>query len=105
MYQLTRLAYTEIIDYKSDEYVLIELYIDYRTNKKYILNKVPWWDFAYVKEYLSDTLEPDSMYILESDKEDKAIYGPNPLAVGSWRIETRRYNEDYLTEIDIFMMI
>lgn len=77
MYQLTRLEYIEtnyIFD-GVDENILIELYIDYRTNKKYILNKITWQDCAYVKEYYSDTLMKKDMFIMSYGYEDEEIYG------------------------------
>jgi len=103
MYQLTRLEFIEtkhIFD-GSDENILIELYIDYRTNKKYILNKIGWQDFAYVKEYHSNILTEKNMFIMPDGEDDEEIYGKNLLSIGSWRIESGCYREDYLTEIDI----
>jgi hypothetical protein len=85
--------------------VLIELYIDYRTNKKYILNKLDCEKYAYVKEYMFDELQDDdtTRHMLPYDENDETIYGKNPYSAGSWRIEIDSdtntiYN---LTEYDI----
>ena len=83
------------------ESVLIELYIDYRTYKKYILNKICWADYAYIREYAFDELINDDMFILPYDHDDECIYGKNPSNCGCWRISSNMYVEDCLTENDI----
>lgn len=103
MYQLTRLDHTKtycIFD-EVEEDILIELYIDYRTNKKYILNKICWQDIAYVKEYYGDALTTIDMFIMPYGYKDEEIYGKNQLSIGSWRIDSGHYCEDNLTENDI----
>lgn len=102
MYQLSRLEYIEkdCIFGSQVEQILIELYIDYRTNKKYILNKIWWSDYAYVKEYFFDELK-DDIFIMPYDYDDELIYGKNSLSSNSWRITSSYNREDYLTEIDI----
>jgi len=103
MYQLTRLEHDEKEWFYGGfcETVLIELYIDYRTNKKYILNKIKYCEHAYVKEFLNYSLSAGDIEIMPYDEEDELIYGENPLAVNSWRIECGRYAEDFLTKNDI----
>ena len=106
MYLLTCLEHTETygIYGAHEEDILIELYINYKTNKKYILNKIRWQDVAYVKEYYSDTLTltKEDIFIMPYSDDDEEIYGKNPLSIGSWRIESERYRENYLTETDIY---
>ncbi len=83
MYQLTRLEYIEK-DYEfsgRSETILIELYIDYITNKIY------WLDHAYIKEY------------------DESIYGKNPNSKGTLIIKSAYRRTDYLTEDDIILKI
>ena len=101
MYQLTRLEFIEkyyIFD-GIEEKVLVELYIDYRTNKKYILNKIVWQDYAFVKEYFEDTINEKDMCIMPHSYEEEKIYGKNPLSDKSWRVEF--CGNDFLTEIDV----
>ena len=105
MYQLTRLEYViyKIMFEGHIEDVLIELYIDYRTNKKYILNKLDCEKYAYVKEYMFDELQYDDTirHMLPYDENDETIYGKNPYSDGSWRIDSDKNRTDYLTEYDI----
>jgi hypothetical protein len=105
MYQLTRLEYTtyKIMFEGHNEDVLIELYIDYRTNKKYILNKIDCEKYAYVKEYMFDELQYDDTvsHMIPYDENDETIYGKNPNLYGSWRIDSDNNRTDYLTECNI----
>lgn len=103
MYELTRLEHIETYQIFDgfNESILIELYIDYRTNKKYLLNKIRRQDIAYVKEYCGDTLTKGDIFILPYGSEDEEIYGKNPLSTGSWRIDSECYQENNLTENDI----
>jgi hypothetical protein len=105
MYQLTRLEYStyKIMFEGHVEDVLIELYIDYRTNKKYILNKLDCEKYAYVKEYMFDELQYDDIvrHMLPYDENDETIYGKNPKSYGSWKIYSDNNRTDYLTEEDI----
>lgn len=105
MYQLTRLEYAiykiTFEGHLAD--VLIELYIDYRTNKKYIVNKIDCEYYAYVKEYMFNELQYHDIvnHMLPYDESDETIYGKNPNSYGSWKINSERYIEDYLTALDI----
>jgi hypothetical protein len=102
MDKLTRLEYIEQ-DFTFGAYtetVFIELYIDYRTNKKYILNKINYSNYAFVKEYAFDELK-DSIFILPCYYGDECIYGKNPDSENSWRIYSDPYEQDFLTEDDI----
>jgi len=105
MYQLTRLEYAtyKIMFEGHLEDVLIELYIDYRTNKKYLLNKLDCEEFAFVKEYMFDELQDKDVTrdMIPYDEDDEIIYGKNPNSQGSWMIYSKRYRSDYLTEDDI----
>jgi len=105
MYQLTRLEYAiyKIMFEGHVEDVLIELYIDYRTNKKYILNKLDCEKYAYVKGYMFDELQYDDTirHMLPYDENDETIYGKNPYSDGSWRIDSDKNRTDNLTEYDI----
>lgn len=105
MYQLTRLEYAiyKIIFEGHIEDVLIELYIDYRTNKKYILNKLNCEKYAYVKEYMFNELQYDDTinHMLPYDEDEETIYGKNSHSYGSWKIDSDRDRTNYLTEYDI----
>ena len=102
MYQLTRLEYLEV-DYMYNgetETLIIGLYIDCRTQLKYILNKIKWTDYAYVSLYNYDTLNEKEMIILNNEKVAKK-YGPNPLSLQSWKINSHPYSDNHLDETDI----
>ena len=64
------------------------MYLDPKTNTKYILNKVDHYDWAFVKEYPHDTLQEEDMFIIPYEREEKEIYAQNPHSIGAWRIES-----------------
>lgn len=56
-----------------------------------------------MKEYFSDTIKKEDMFIMPYDHEDEEIYGKNISSIGSWRIESERGRENYLTTNDIIL--
>lgn len=82
--------------------VLFELYLNTKTNKRYIFNKIDGFEWGYVKEYSHHSLQEEDMFILPRDDEtDKEYWGENPNHIGSWRIKCTMFEENGLRENQI----